>query len=95
MTKVKANEKTEKAVKFADKPAEPKAPPSKPCAGHLGSLLGAVNKDGRAYACTHGSNCKFRHVTMTEKTDQRLTDLVASMPAAAQVDLKRAIKSRK
>ena len=95
VTKVKANEKTEKAVKFADKPAEPKAQPSKPCAGHLGSLLGAVNKDGRAYACTHGSNCKFRHVTVTGRTDQKLNDLVASMPATAQVDLKRAIKSRK
>ena len=82
-------------VKFADKPKEPKAPPSKPCAGHLGSQLGAVNKDGRLYACIRGNSCTFRHVSISGKTDQRLTDLVAAMPPAAQVDIRRAISSRK
>jgi hypothetical protein len=82
-------------VKFADKLSESKTPPSKPCAGHLGGLLGAINKDGRAYSCTRGTDCKFRHVTITGKTDQRLADLVVSMPAAAQIDLRKAIGSRK
>ena len=91
-----ANGKMEKpTVKFAEKTPEPKAPPSKPCAGNLGSQLGAVKKDGRPYACIHRAHCHFRHVTVTGKTDQRLTDMVASMPAVAQVDLKKAIASRK
>ena len=88
--------KSEKqSVKFADKLSDSKTPPSKPCAGHLGGLLGAVNKDGRAYSCTRGTDCKFRHVTINGRTDQRLADLVVSMPAAAQIDLRKAIGSRK
>ena len=82
--------KSEKpSVKFAEKPQEQKAPPSKP--GHLGGQLGAVKRDERKYACIHGAECNFRH----GKTDQRLLDLVVSMPAAAQTDLKKAIGSRK
>ena len=83
------------SVKFAEKSAEPKTPPSKPCAGHLGSLLGAVNKDGRPYLCTRGKECRFRHISIKAKNDPRLLDLLVSMPSAAQVDLKKAIGSRK
>ena len=78
-----------------EKKEEPKTPPSKPCAGHLGNLLGAVNKEGRRYSCTRGDLCKFRHVTINNKTDQRLMDLLVSMPPAAQTDLKKAIGARK
>jgi hypothetical protein len=68
--------KTEKqSVKFADKLSESKTPPSKPCAGHLGGLLGAVNKDGRPYVCTRGTDCKFRRIkdwrTLSSQCHQR------------------------
>ena len=74
-------------ITFAEKKAAPKTPPSKPCSGHLGNQLGAVNKDGRRYSCTRGDLCQFRHVTIDGKTDQRLIDLLVSMPPTAQTDL--------
>jgi hypothetical protein len=37
---------------------------SKPCAGHLGSQLGAVRHDGRPYKCVHGAGCTLRHVSV-------------------------------
>ena len=80
---------------YTEKKEAPKTPPSKPCAGHLGNLLGAVNKEGRRYSCTRGDLCKFRHVTINNKTDQRLMDLLVSMPPTAQMDLKKAIGARK
>lgn len=83
------------SVKFADKIVEQKPHQSKPCAGHLGSQLGAVNRDGRPYECIHGAHCNFRHVTIKGKTDQRLADLVSTMPASAQVDIKKAISAKK
>jgi hypothetical protein len=85
----------EKTVKFVEKPLEEKSALSKPCAGHLGSQLGAVKHDGRQYKCIHGAGCTFRHVSIAGKTDQRLNDLISTMPAAAQTDLRKAIGSKK
>jgi hypothetical protein len=85
----------EKTVKFVEKPLEEKSALSKPCAGHLGSQLGAVRHDGRPYKCIHGAGCTFRHVSIAGKTDQRLNDLISTMPAAAQTDLRKAIGSKK
>ena len=93
--KIQAGKAEKPTVTLAETPKEPKAKPSKTCAGHLGSQLGAVNKDGRPYACTYGASCTFRHVSIAGKTDQRLTDLLSSMPPAAQADIKKAISSRK
>jgi hypothetical protein len=78
------------------KPAEEvKAPPSKPCSGHLGGLLSAVRKDGRAYVCNHGKDCSFKHITLVGKTNQRLQDIIAAMPIAVRDDLKKAVENRK
>ena len=92
---VQAEKALKPAIKFAEDTKEPTKKPSKTCAGHLGSQLGAVNKDGRPYACTYGASCTFRHVSIAGKTDQRLTDLLSSMPPVAQADIKKAISSRK
>lgn len=83
------------SVKFTEKATEDKGAPSKPCAGYMGSQLGAVRHDGRPYQCIRGAACSFRHISITGKSDQRLTDLTASMPPAAQTDLRKAISSRK
>jgi hypothetical protein len=85
----------EKSVKFADKLPDEKPILSKPCAGHIGSQLGATKPDGRPYKCIHGDRCKFRHVSVTGKTDQRLHDIVAAMPAQVQNDLKKVIGLKK
>jgi hypothetical protein len=85
----------EKTVKFAEKATEEKPALSKPCAGHLGSQLGAVRHDGRPYKCVHGAGCTFRHVSIAAKSDQRLHDLISTMPAVAQADLRKAIGSKK
>jgi hypothetical protein len=85
----------EKSVKFAEKATEDKPAMTKACVGHLGSQLGAVKHDGRPYKCIHGATCHFRHISINGKSDQRLLDLVAGMPATAQTDLKKAIGARK
>ena len=67
---------------------------SRPCVGHLGNVLGAVNKDGRAYACKYGDNCAFRHVAIAGKSRQRLLDIVGSLTATARGDLTKAFLKR-
>lgn len=69
--------------------------PSKPCSGHLGSQLAAVRKDGRPYACSHGKECTYRHISVAGKSNQKLLDIVASMPVPVRADLKKAIEDRK
>jgi hypothetical protein len=85
----------EKTVKFSDKIPDDKAIMTKPCAGHIGSQLGAVKPDGRPYKCVHGDRCTFRHESVSGKTDQRLHDLVATMPAHIQSDLRKVIGRKK
>ena len=51
----------------------------RPCIGHLGHLLGAVDKDGRPYKWKFGKDCALRHVTIEEKSKQRLLDIVGSL----------------
>ena len=92
------SQKAEKqTVKFADTKTNEKVGPvaTKVCSGHLGKQLGAVRKDGRLYACGYGKDCTFSHVTIENKTDQRLTEIVASMPSPIKQDLLKAIQSRK
>jgi hypothetical protein len=92
------NQKVEKqTVKFAETKMDDKVGPvaTKVCSGHIGKQLGAVRKDGRPYACGYGKDCTFSHVTIANKTDQRLTEIVASMPSPIQQDLLKAIQSRK
>ena len=92
------NQKVEKqTVKFAETKMDDKVGPvaTKVCSGHIGKQLGAVRKDGRPYACGYGKDCTFSHVTIANKTDQRLTEIVASMPSPIQQDLLKSIQSRK
>ena len=67
---------------------------SRPCVGHLGNLIGAVNKDGRPYACKFGKECAFRHLSVEDKSKQRLLDIVGSLTAIPRGDLTRAIMKR-
>ena len=67
---------------------------SRPCVGHLGNVLGAVNKDGRLYACKFGKECAFRHLSVEDKSKQRLLDIVGSLTALPRGDLTRAILKR-
>ena len=67
---------------------------SRPCVGHLGRLLGAVNKDGRPYACKFGKDCTFRHISAEDKSKQRLLDIVGSLAAIPRADLTRAVVKR-
>ena len=75
-------------------PADKKEPSSRPCVGNLGSLLGAVNKDGRPYSCKFGGDCAFDHMTLAGKSKQRLLDIVGSLTATPRADLTRAVMSR-
>ena len=92
----------EAAVVRAEKPAASAVTPSddrkevstRPCAGHLGNLLGAVNKDGRFYTCKFGKDCAFRHITIEGKSRQILLDIVGSLTAVPRADLTRAIVKR-
>jgi hypothetical protein len=81
---------------ISDKGKSSGAPPSssKPCAGFLGGLLGAVNKNGRPYRCNYGSGCSFQHVTPVGKTDDQLTAFEDAMSPVARVDLRKAMKGR-
>ena len=67
---------------------------SRPCVGHLGHLLGAVNKDGRPYSCQFGKDCAFRHLSVEDKSKQRLLDIVGSLTATPRADLTRALVKR-
>ena len=67
---------------------------SRPCVGHLGHLLGAVNKDGRPYTCKFGKDCAFRHVSVDDKSKQRLLDIVGSLTSTPRADLTRAVIKR-
>jgi hypothetical protein len=92
------NQKVEKqTVNFAETKTNDKVGPAvtKVCSGHIGKQLGAVRKDGRPYACGYGKDCSFSHVSIASKTDQRLTEIVASMPSLIKRDLLKAIQSRK
>lgn len=73
---------------------EKKGAPTKPCAGHLGAQMGATREDGRAYACSFGKDCIFRHVSIAGKSDQKLLDLIGGLPVAAQADLKKSITAK-
>ena len=94
--------KKEAAVVRAEKPPASAVTPSdnrkeistRPCAGHLGNLLGAVNKDGRLYTCKFGKDCAFRHITIEGKSRQRLLDIVGSLTAVPRADLTRAVVKR-
>ena len=56
--------------------------------------MGAVNKDGRAYACKYGDNCEFKHVAIAGKSKERLLDIVGSLTATARGDLTKAVLKR-
>ena len=83
-------------VKFevADKGRSPVAPPlsTKPCAGYMGGLLGAVKKDGRPYRCEFGSNCSYKHISPAGKSDDKVLEYVEAMSPTARVDFRKAIK---
>ena len=67
---------------------------TKTCVGDLGESLGAVNKDGRPYACKFGDACTFVHMSIANKSKQRLLDIVGSLTATARADLTRAVLKR-
>jgi hypothetical protein len=83
-------------VKFdiLEKERQPTAPPpsTKPCAGYMGGLLGAKNKNGRLYKCDWGAKCSYRHVSPDGKSMVKLLEYVELMSPTARVDLRRAIK---
>ena len=87
--------KEEKSAASAVTPADVKKENhSRICTGHLGQLLEAVDKDGRPYKCKFGKDCAFRHVTIEDKSRQRLLDIVASFTAIPRADLRRAVVKR-
>ena len=87
--------KTEKPVASTVTPLDDKKElSSRPCVGHLGHLLGAVNKDGRPYACKFRKDCAFRHMSVEDKSKQRLLDIVGSLTAIPRADLTRAVVKR-
>jgi hypothetical protein len=96
-TPSKSVEKAAKAVtptvKFdiLEKERQPSAPPpsTKPCAGYMGGLLGAKNKNGRR---DWGAKCSYRHVSPAGKLEEKLLEYAESMSPTARVDLRRAIK---
>jgi hypothetical protein len=76
-------------------PEDQRKSPSRPCLGHLGAQLSAIRKDGRAYSCSHGKECTYRHISIAGKSKQKLEEVVASMTASVRFDLKKAIDDRK
>ena len=94
--------KKEAAVAKAEKSVAPSVTPlddrkvgnSRPCVGFLGGLLGAVNKDGRLYSCKFGDGCSFAHMSIEDKSKQRLLDVVGSLTATPRADLTRAVVKR-
>jgi hypothetical protein len=69
--------------------------PTKVCSGHLGKQLSAVRKDRRPYACTHGKDCTFVHISIARKSDQKLLEVAATMPPPMKQDITKAITSKK
>ena len=66
----------------------------KACSNHLGSTLRAVTADGIKYACTFGTECKFKHLGSKGKSDKEVAELIATLPQPVQSDLKKALKLR-
>jgi hypothetical protein len=89
--------KTKKqSVKFAEvSPETKKSLPQRTCSAYLGSQLGAIRKDGRPYSCNFGKDCSYVHVSVAEKSKDRLNDMVSVMAAKVKADLTKAIQSRK
>jgi hypothetical protein len=61
----------------------------------MGKQLAAVRKDDRPYVCTFDKSCTFVHMSIAGKSDERLTEIASSMPAAIKRDLIREIDMRK
>ena len=81
---------------IAEKGRSQGAPPQSPktCAGYMGGLLGAVNKDGRPYMCKYGSGCSFQHVSPAGKSDDKLMQFLDTMSPIARTDLRKAIRGK-
>ena len=87
--------KVEKSAASAVTPTDVKKENhSRICIGHLGQLLEAVDKDGRPYKCKFEKDCAFRHVTIEDKSRQRLLDIVGSFTTIPRADLTRAVDKR-
>ena len=83
-------------VKFAEVKSEDKVSgASKVCSGHFGKQLGAVRKDGRAYACGFGKDCTFVHTIIDGRSKEKLSEIASSMPSPMKQDMLRAIQARK
>ena len=54
-----------------------------------------MRKDGRVYSCTFGKECDFWHMSIAGKSSEKLAEAVASMPAVAQADLRKALQGKK
>ena len=89
----KTPNKKEAIVSKAEKPtvSTKKELSSRPCVSHLGHVLGAVNKNG---VCKFEKECAFRHLSVEDKSKQRLLDIVSSLTAIPRADLTRAIVKR-
>ena len=57
----------------------------RPCVG---------NKDGRPHSCKFGDACTFQHVSVQDKSKQRLLDIVGPLTATARTVLTRAVLKR-
>jgi hypothetical protein len=68
---------------------------TKVCSGHLGKQLAAVRKDGRPYTCGFGKDCTFVHMSIAGKSDRKLLEAAAAMPAPMRQDIARAINAKK
>ena len=87
--------KVEKSAASAVTPADVKKENhSRICVGYLKQLLEAVDKDGRPYKCKFEKDCAFRHVTIEDKSRQRLLDIVGSFTTIPRADLTRAVDKR-
>ena len=79
-------------VKFetAEKGRSPGVPPpsTKPSAGYMGGLLGAVNKDGRPNKCNFGTSCSYQHVSPVGKSDRKIIQYAQLYPNYATLILK-------
>ena len=91
---VKQSAKSDKPNPVVISPEAKKDAESRHCVGHLGSALGAINKDGRPYSCEWGKDCTFVHVSVSGKAKSRLMDIVGSLPAGPRADLMRELEKR-
>ena len=84
-----------KAVKIAVPPVEPaKIAPVRPCSGYIGSQLSALYADGKPYRCGYGRDCIYKHFSIKGKSDAKLLEIIAKMPAVAQTDLKKKVTKK-